>query len=164
MDSNSSETKDGSISERQALFLYIGLMVSLVGALLYGIALLVLASIVTLGSIAVGVFLILRSYDIGDTKLRAISGEIEQLSNDASFDIAEELITWDKMKYSKGIGTKLDGQISDIDDIHRRLVNARDELTQAQTPAHRIEAVLAADSILVLAQELRTPAQSGDQA
>ncbi|KAA8730707.1 hypothetical protein [Corynebacterium tuscaniense] len=155
--SNSSESKDESISGRQALFLYIGLMASLAGALLYGITLIVLASLVTLGSIGVGVFFILRSYDTGSTKLGPISGEIEQLKNEASFDVSEELIAWDKMKYTKGIGTKLEGQIGDIDNIHRRLVNARDELAQAETPVHRVEAVLAADSVLALARELRAP-------
>ena len=126
----------------------------------YGITLIILASIVTLGSIAIGVFLILRSYGTGDSKFRAISGEIEQLNNDASFDISEELIAWDKMKYTKGIGTNLEGRINDIDDIHRRLVNARDELALADTAVHRIEAVLTADSVLAIAQELRAPEQT----
>ena len=123
--------------------------------LYYGIALIVLASLVTLGSIGVGVFFILRSYDTGGTKLGPISGEIERLSNDASFDIAEELIAWDQLKYTKGIDTRIAGQDGAIEDMYRRLANAREELAQADTPVHRIEAVLAVDSILAIAKELR---------
>ena len=157
MANNSSETNDESRSSWQGLSVSIGIIVALLAILFYDIALIVLASLVTLGSIGVGVFFILRSYDTGSTKLGPISDEIEQLRNDASFDVSEELITWDKMKYTKGIGTKLEGQIGDIENIHRRLVNARDELAQAETPVHRVEAVLAADSVLALARELRAP-------
>lgn len=82
------------------------------------------------------------------------------MSNDASFDISEELITWDKLKYTKGIGTRIEGQDGDIEDIHRRLVIVREELAQATTPIHRIEAVLSVDSVLSIARELRKPAQS----
>ncbi|MFH6888689.1 hypothetical protein [Corynebacterium aurimucosum] len=159
MDTSPSKTNDESTSFWQAASGLIGIIVALLGWLYYGVALIVLASLVTLGSIAVGVFLILRSYETGDTKFRAISSEIEQLNNDASFDISEELIVWEKLKYTKGIGTKIAGQNSDIDDIHRRLLNVREELAQASTPVHRIEAVLAADSVLSIAQELRTPEQ-----
>ncbi|OFP62737.1 hypothetical protein HMPREF2978_00725 [Corynebacterium sp. HMSC074C01] len=156
--SDSSGSNDGSISERQAFLGLVGFIVVGLAFSFYGIALIVLASLVTLGSIGVGVFFILRSYDTGGTKLGPISGEIEQLSNDASFDIAEELIAWDKLKYTKGIGTRIAGQDDLIEDIYRRLANAREELAQADTPAHRIEAVLAVDSILATAKELRTSA------
>lgn len=157
MANNSSETNDEDRSFWQGMSILLGIVVVSLAMLYYGIALIVLASLVTLGSIGVGVFFILRSYDTGSTKLGPISNEIEQLRNDASFDVSEELITWDKMKYTKGIGTKLEGQIGDIENIHRRLVNARDELAQAETPVHRVEAVLAADSVLALARELRAP-------
>jgi hypothetical protein len=153
---NSTKTNDGTFSSRQAVFL--GILVSIVGMFFYGITLIILASFFTLGSLAVGVLLLLRSYETGDTKFQAISGEIEQMSNDASFDISEELIVWDKLKYTKGVGTRISGQDSEIEDIHRRLTIARDELAQADTPVHRIEAVLAADSVLAIAKELRTPA------
>ena len=157
MGNNSSESQDGTNSDNREILAALGFLVFCFGGLAWGVSLIVLASIVTLGSIGVGVFFILRSYDTGSTKLGPISDEIEQLRNDASFDVSEELITWDKLKYTKGIGTKLEGQIGDIDNIHRRLVNARDELAQAETPAHRVEAVLAADSVLALARELRAP-------
>lgn len=157
MVNNSSESNGGTFSERQSVFLGLGLMFLLVIIIFYGIPLIALASLVTLGCIGAGVFFILRPYDTGGTRLGPISNEIEQLRNDASFDVSEELITWDKMKYTKGIGTKLEGQIGDIENIHRRLVNARDELAQAETPVHRVEAVLAADSVLALARELRAP-------
>ena len=163
MGNSSSENNEATSSERESFLDMLPLFampVFVLGLYLYDITLIVLAAIVTLGSIAVGVFLILRSYANGDTKFRVISGEIEHLSNDASFDISEELIYWDKLKYTKGIGTKIEGQNRDIEDIHHRLVIARDELTQATTPVHRIEAVLTADSVLAIAQELRKPAQS----
>ena len=158
MTNNSSEAIDEGPSFWQAASVLIGIIVALLAMLFYGIALIVLASLVTLGSIGVGVFLILRSSENGDAAFRAISGEIEQLSNDASFDIAEELIAWDKLKYTKGIGTRIAGQDDLIEDIYRRLANAREELAQADTPAHRIEAVFAVDSILATAKEIRTSA------
>lgn len=153
--SNSSGSNDGTITERQAFLGLVGFIVVGLAMSLYGIALIILASLVTLGSIAVGVFLILRSSEEGDAVFRAVSGEVEQLSNDASFDIAEELIAWDKLKYTRGISTRIAGQDSDIEDIYRRLTNAREELAQANTPVHRIEAVLAVDSVLAIAKELR---------
>lgn len=156
MADNSSETNDVNRLFWQGASLLIGIIVVLLAMLFYGIALIVLASLVTLGSIAVGVFLILRSYDTGGAKLGPISGEIERLSNDASFDIAEELITRDKLKYTKGIGTRIAGQDDAIEDMYRRLANAREELAQADTPVHHIEAVLAVDSVLAIAKELRT--------
>ena len=147
------------MSERQAFLSLIGIIVGCLAFAFYGVALIILASLVTLGSIAVGVFLILRSSDGAYAAFRAVSGEIEQLSNDASFDIAEELIVWDKLKYTKGIGTRIAGQDGVIEDMYRRLANAREELAQADTPVHRIEAVLAVDSVLAIAKELRTSAQ-----
>jgi len=151
--SNSSDNN----SDYRELLVGFGWFTLAMGVLFYRISLIVLASLVTLGSIGVGVFFILRSYDTGSTKLGPISDEIEQLRNDASFDVSEELIAWDKLKYTKGIGTKLEGQIGDIENIHRRLVNAHAELAQAETPVHRVEAVLAADAVLALARELRAP-------
>lgn len=162
MKDNSSETNDGTISDRERVLIGGGGMVGLVAFMFsmiyYGVTLIILASLVTLGSIALGVFLILRSSEGGDAVFRAVSGEIEQLSNDASFDIAEELIVWDKLKYTKGIGTRIAGQDGVIEDIYRRLANAREELAQADTPVHRIEAVLAVDSVLAIAKEVRTSA------
>lgn len=156
---NSSGSNDGTASGGLSVEGFLGITVALVLAIsLYDITLIILASLITLGSIAIGVFLILRSSENGDAAFRAVSGEIEQLSNDASFDIAEELIAWDKLKYTKGIGTRIAGQDDLIEDIYRRLANAREELAQADTPAHRIEAVLAVDSILATAKEIRTSA------
>lgn len=147
-------------SWRQLFLIIFGVSVPVLGIVFYGATLMILAFIVIFGSITVGAFLILRSYTTGDARSQAISSEVEHMSNDASFDISEKLITWDKLKYTKGIGTKMEGQDSDIEDIHHRLVIARDELVQATTPVHRIEAVLAADSVLAIARELRKPAQS----
>ncbi|MGJ4075339.1 hypothetical protein ACN4EB_08855 [Corynebacterium macclintockiae] len=163
MESKASEDYDVTQTVRQLIritLFCLGLLFLMVAGLFYDITLISLASLVTLGSIAAGTFLILRSYTTGDAKFQAISSEVEQMSNDASFDISEELITWEKLKYTKGIGTGIEGQDSDIEDIHRRLVVVREELAQATTPVHRIEAVLAADSVLAIARELRKPAQS----
>lgn len=160
MEDNSPKTNDDLPSWGQ---IFLGLSVAFVvilGIAFYGVTLMILAFIVTFGSITAGVFLILRSYTTGDARSQAISSEVEQMSNDASFDISEELITWDKLKYTKGIGTRIEGQDGDIEDIHRRLVIVREELAQATTPIHRIEAVLSADSVLSIARELRKPAQS----
>lgn len=159
MASNSSETNTKGSSRYQGLMIVIVLLIFLCAINFFKPTVIVLASIVILGSITVGAFRILHSYSAGDAKSQAISGEIELMSNDASFDISEELIIWDKLKYTKGIDTRMEGQDRDIEDIHRRLVIARDELVQATTPVHRIEAVLAADSVLAIARELRKPAQ-----
>lgn len=163
MEDNTSKSEKGSISDRGAMFMLGGMTVAFLAMVYYGVTLIILASAITLGSIAVGVFLILRSHSTGDTKIQAVSGEIEQMSNDASFDISEELIVWDKIKYTKGIGTRIAGQESDIENIHHRLVVAREELAEADTSLHRIEAVLTADSVLATAQELRAPTISGEQ-
>lgn len=40
--------------------------------------------------------------------------------------------------------------------MYRRLANAREELAQADTPVHRVKAVLAVDSVLAIAKEIRT--------
>lgn len=160
MEDNSPKTNDDLPSWGQMFLGLSGAFVFILGIAFYGVTLMILAFIVTFGSITVGVFLILRSYTTGDARSQAISSEVEHMGNDASFDISEELITWDKLKYTKGIGTRIEGQDDDIEDIHRRLVIAREELAQATTPVHRIEAVLAADSVLAIARELRKPAQS----
>lgn len=162
MGDNTSETKEGTLSERGDLLSLAGFVLFGLGLLFYGVTLLIVASLITLGSIAVGVFLILRSYSTGGAKIQAVSDEIEHMNNDASFDISEELIAWDKIKYTKGLGTRMAGQESNIADIHHRLVAAREELAKAETSIHRIEAVLAADSLLATARELRAPAESGE--
>lgn len=162
MGDNTSETESGRFSNRQSLLLLVGMVLLGLVVTFYGVTLLIVASLITLGSIAVGVFLILRSYSTGDAKIQAVSDEIEQMNNDASFDISEELIAWDKIKYTKGLGTRMAGQESNIADIHHRLVVAREELAKAETSIHRVEAVLAADSLLATARELRAPAESGE--
>lgn len=43
------------------------------------------------------------------------------LANDASFDVSEQIIFWDKLKYTKGVGTQLEGHEEEIDNICRRL-------------------------------------------
>ncbi|MBA4504743.1 hypothetical protein H0H28_05275 [Corynebacterium sanguinis] len=151
---NTSEEKSGELSSRGALFLFIGSLVLLFGLELYGVYLLILAFVVTFGSLITGIFLILRSYSSGDQETQAVTMEIEAMANDASFDISEQIIFWDKIKYTKGVGTQLEGRDEEISDIHRRLVNVREEIAAAETPQHRLEAVLTADSVLATARLL----------
>lgn len=114
----------------------------------------IFAFIVTLGIPIIGVFLIIRSNYSGDRESQAVNREIEAMVNDASFDVSEQIIAWDKLRFSKGIGTQLEGREEEISEIYRRLMNARDELSAAETPRHQLEAVLAADSILATTRSL----------
>lgn len=122
---------------------------------LFRVTLLALSFMVTFGSLIVGIFLILRSYSSGDKEAQEVTEEVEALANDASFDVSEQIIFWDKLKYTKGIGTQLEGREEEIDTICRRLENARKEISIAETPQHRLEAVLAADSLLATVRSLR---------
>lgn len=98
--------------------------------------------------------MIIRSTVSGDRESQAVNREIEALANGASFDVSEQIIVWDKLKFSKGIGTQLEGREEEISEIYRRLMNARDELSAAETPRHQLEAVLAADTILATTRSL----------
>lgn len=120
----------------------------------WGPVLWILAFAVTFGLPIVGVFLIIRSNFSGDREDQAVNREIEAMANDASFDVSEQIIVWDKLKFTKGVGTQLEGRDEEISETHRRLVNARDEISAAETPRHQLEAVLAADFVLALARSL----------
>lgn len=122
---------------------------------LFRVTLLTLSFMATFGSLIVGAFLILRSYSSGDKEARKVTEEVEALANDASFDVSEQIIFWDKLKYTKGVGTQLEGQEEEIDTICRRLENVRKEISAAETPRHCLEAVLAADSLLATVRSLR---------
>lgn len=98
-------------------------------------------------------FIIRAHYSI-DHEKQHIYDEIEGLANDASFDLSEQLIVWDKLRLTKGIGTPLEGHDEKIAEIHHRLVAARDEITAAESPQHQLEAVLAADSVIATAKSL----------
>lgn len=151
---NTSEKKSDELSLRGALLFFISMLVLWLGLALYGVYLLILAFVVTFSALITGIFLILRSYSSGDQETQAVTEEIEAMANDASFDISEQIIFWDKIKYTKGIGTQLEGRDEEISDIHRRLVNVREEIAAAATPQHRLEAVLTADSVLATARLL----------
>lgn len=114
----------------------------------------ILAFVAVFGSLILGLVLIIRSYSAGDQETQSVADEIEAMANDASFDISEQIIIWDKLKYTKGVGTQLEGRDEEISDIHRRLVNVREEIAAAETPQHRLEAVLSADSMLATARSL----------
>ena len=154
MSENNSEEKSGGLSDRSALFMFFGLLLFCVAGLFYGVTLFILAFVVTFGALIVGVFLIIRSYSSGDQGTQAVAEEIEAMANDASFDISEQIIFWDKLKYTKGVGTQLEGRDEEISDMHRRLVNVREEIAAAETSQHRLEAVLTADSVLATARLL----------
>lgn len=121
---------------------------------LFRVTLLTLSFIAAFGSLIVGAFLILRSYSSGDKETREIAEEVEALANDASFDVSEQIIFWDKLKYTKGVGTQLEGREEEIDTICHRLENVRKEISVAETPQHRLEAVLSADSLLATVRAL----------
>ena len=154
MSENNSEEKSGELSDRSALFMLFGMLLFCVAGLFYGVTLFILAFVVTFGSLIAGVFLIIRSYSSGDQGTQAVAEEIEAMANDASFDISEQIIFWDKLKYTKGVGTQLEGRDEEISDMHRRLVNVREEIAAAETSQHRLEAVLTADSVLATARLL----------
>lgn len=154
MSENNSEEKSGELSDRSALFMLFGMLLFCVAGLFYGVTLFILAFVVTFGALIAGVFLIIRSYSSGDQETQAVAEEIEAMANDASFDISEQIIFWDKLKYTKGVGTQLEGRDEEISDMHRRLVNVREEIAAAETSQHRLEAVLTADSVLATARLL----------
>lgn len=58
-----------------------------------------------------------------------------------------------RLRYTKDI--RAEGSEEEITDILRRLVNIRQEIAIAETSQHRLEAVLATDSLLVTARSLR---------
>lgn len=154
MSENNSEEKSGELSDRSALFMLFGILLFCFAGLFYGVTLFILAFVVTFGALIAGVFLIIRSYSSGDQETQAVAEEIEAMANDASFDISEQIIFWDKLKYTKGVGTQLEGRDEEISDMHRRLVNVREEIAAAETSQHRLEAVLTADSVLATARLL----------
>lgn len=154
MSENNSEEKSGELSDRSALFMLFGILLFCFAGLFYGVTLFILAFVVTFGALIAGVFLIIRSYSSGDQGTQAVAEEIEAMANDASFDISEQIIFWDKLKYTKGVGTQLEGRDEEISDMHRRLVNVREEIAAAETSQHRLEAVLTADSVLATARLL----------
>ncbi|MGP6174285.1 hypothetical protein [Corynebacterium sp. A21] len=122
---------------------------------LWGPALWVLAFVVTFGSLIAGAFLLIRSHSSGDQERQVVNEEIEAMASDASFDVSEQIIFWDKIMFTKGVGTQLEGREQEISEIHRRLVNVRGEIAAAESPQHRLEAVLAADAVLATARLLR---------
>lgn len=113
-----------------------------------------IAFLVTFGALIFGSFLIIRSYSSGDRELQSVEAEIEALAKDASFDVNEQIIVWDKLILTKGLGTPLEGREEEVSQIHRRLINARQEIAVAESPQHRLEAVLSADAILATARSL----------
>lgn len=152
MDEKESESKE--LSDREAILMFIGMGVMLSGAFLYGVLLLSLAFIVTFGSLIAGTFLIIRSHSNGDREAQEVTDEISAMANDVSFDVSEQIIFWNKLKYTKGVGTQLEGQEAEISQIYNQLVNVREEIAAAESPQHKIEACLAADSVLATSRML----------
>ena len=150
-DYNAEEDKN-NLKHSIIFFSFWVFLVSLIGG--WGAWLYALAFVLTFGIPIVGVFFIIRSKSSGDRENQAVNNEIEAMANDASFDISEQIIIWDKLLFSKGVGTQLEGRDEVISDMQRRLVNVRDEITNASSPRHLLEAVLAADSLLVSARAM----------
>ena len=140
---------------------YIAIIFSIIGGMFiggeYGTSgfLFYLSLLFAIVSVAVGLFFIIRSKWTGDRTSQAINNEIELLANDASFDVSEQIIVWDRLLLTKGLGTQLEGREDEISQVHRRLVNSRQEIAAAESPQHQLEAVMAADSILATARSLQ---------
>lgn len=141
------DRKDGYIAGGTLLFL--SLMGFLWGPFFWALAF-VVAVIVPI----IGLFLVLKSNYSVDREGQAVNAEIEAMANDASFDVSEQIIIWDKLRISKGIGTSMEGREEEISEFCRRLINVRAEISEAATPRHKIEAVLAADSVLASVRSL----------
>lgn len=155
MSENKSNKKSGELSDRAVGLGAVGMMIGGLALLAYGVTLYILTFLVTFGSLIFGIFLIIRSYSSGDRERQAVEAEIEALARDASFDVSEQIIVWDKLILTKGLGTPLEGREEEVSQIHRRLINARQEIAVAESPQHRLEAVLSTDAILATARSLR---------
>lgn len=151
-------SKDNLESEttsfKLGMMLFAPLIVIPILVLAWGPLLWILAFLVTLIVPSIGVYLIIRSQSSVDRDSKAVEYEIDAMATDASFDLSEQIIMWDKLMFTQGIGTALEGREKVIADIYRRLMNARDEISAAQTPKHKVEAVLAADSILATSRSV----------
>lgn len=150
-DYNAEEDKN-NVKHGIIIFSFLAFLLALFGG--WGAWLYALAFVLTFGIPIVGVFFIIRSKSSGDRENQAVNSEIEAMANDASFDISEQIIIWDKLLFSKGVGTQLEGRDEVISDMQRRLVNVRDEIANASSPRHQLEAVLAADSLLASARAM----------
>ncbi|RSZ61813.1 hypothetical protein EAH68_11110 [Corynebacterium hylobatis] len=130
--------------------------VFVLGAIMWGIAILlwVLAFAVPAVALFVGGYMFVQARTSADesTQARAVEAEIEALARDTSLDLAETITRWDSLILTKGIGTPLEGQEQEAAEIHRRLLAAHETLHAAITPAHRIEAVLHAETLRATAQ------------
>lgn len=130
--------------------------VFVLGAILWGAAILlwVLAFAVPAVALFIGghMFVQARSSAGQSSQARAVEAEIGALARDTSLDLAETITRWDTLILTKGIGTPLEGREQEAAEIHRRLLAAHETLHAAITPAHRIEAVLHAETLRATAQ------------
>lgn len=158
MSKSKANNKRVEISNRVTLLILLGVLVGirvLFGSNVTSYILYILAFIVTFGALGFGTFLIIRSYSSGDKERQAVEAKIEALARDASFDVNEQIIVWDKLILTKGLGTPLEDREEEVSEVHRRLINARQEIAAAESPEHCLESVLAADAILATARSLR---------
>lgn len=127
-----------------------------IAAIMWGAAILlwVLAFAVPAVALFIGGYMFVQARSSADEsgQSRAVEVEIEALARDASLDLAETIARWDSLILTKGIGTPLEGQDREAAEIHRRLLAAHETLHAAVTPAHRIEAVLHAETLRATAQ------------
>lgn len=130
--------------------------VFVLAAIMWGIAILlwVLAFVVPAVALFIGGYMVVqaRASAAESAQARAVEEEIEAMARDTSLDLAETIARWDSLILTKGIGTPLEGQEQEPAQMHRRLLAAHETLHAAITPAHRIEAVLHAETLRATAQ------------
>lgn len=129
--------------------LLIGVVLWLISAALWILAVAVPAA----GLLAGGYFLWLaKQARDQDAEREAADAELDALVQDAAFDLAETITRWDALLLTKGIGTELQGRESEAAAIQQQLHNAQQALHVAPTAAHKIEAVIHADTVRRSAQ------------
>lgn len=122
-----------------------------IGALLWvvGVALWLLAIAAPVAGFAGAGYFLLRarqSRELLDDRA-AVDAELEALAQDAVLDLADTITRWDMLMVTKGIGTDLEGREEEARQIQRQLFAAQESLLSAPSLAHRLAAVVHADTI-----------------
>lgn len=119
-----------------------------------GVALWLLAIAIPVAGLIFGGAMFVRAVDARRAVRvhEAVDAELDALARDASLDLAETIARFDTVLITKGIGTDLHGHDDQAAEIHRQLLTAHEALQAAATPAHKIEAVLQADTARMSAE------------